>query len=250
MQVTVQLNLKDTIAPADLLAWLSLGQMLDSGQAFSEKPSAAETADLQETFAAKAQESYAELQANTEHDNRAANSTINTPATTPTPAPVSEPQARRKQGRPRKAAAAATPVQPAAPAGFEPPPGIVYQPPPAAIAPPLAEPLQQAYPPGAYPPGISTPPPPQPAVAMPPASSPPAYVNGAEMRLEDFKAEAFNIQTAAAERGLQSAYPFNMARSNTWPDGSPKPFSTMQMDSVPPDQRRKLLDACLSLLTA
>jgi len=148
------------------------------------------------------------------------------------------------------------------------PPGVTqpaFAPPPAGVAaPPVQVPAQQmeqgggfAIPPGAVggngfapPPAVLTPPVAQPpAAAMPPTAPPPPAPDGT-LSLEDYKAQVMQLQNAAQAAQKTAAYPFNIIRADTWPDGSPKPFKTMMHDSVPPEFRQLVLDWSAHLLNS
>ena len=77
---------------------------------------------------------------------------------------------------------------------------------------------------------------------MPPAATVPPGPNG-EISLEEFKRQANELHTLAQSRGLQKAFPFNIMRAETWPNGAPKDFVTMSIEQVPPHRRQDVLDA-------
>jgi hypothetical protein len=166
-----------------------------------------------------------------------------------TPAETTAGAAAPKRGR-RKATADIAAAQAAAMTTAEPTP--------AAATAPLQQTTNPALPPGvqpggfAIPPGASAPqqaqPVPPPDAAMPKADPPPPANAGGEMRLEDFKAECVAIYQEAQSRGLTAAYPFNVVKSETWPDGSPKPFRFLNPDSTPPEFRRRVLDECMAIM--
>jgi hypothetical protein len=159
------------------------------------------------------------------------------------------------------------------------PPGVTqpaFTPPPVGVAAMSTQQAEQgggfAIPPGAVggngfaPQGMSTPmappagtnggpgsvpvaPPPAPAAAMPSAAPPSPAPNGV-VSLEDYKAQVLQLQNAAQAASKTNAYPFNIIRADTWPDGTPKPFKTMMHDSVPPEHRQLVLDWSAHLLNS
>jgi hypothetical protein len=84
-----------------------------------------------------------------------------------------------------------------------------------------------------------------PVAAVPPVALPPEAVANGVMSLDDFKARAFEVQTEAQAKGKPQAYPFNIMRADTWPNGAPKGFATMSFDQVPPDMRESVIKASI-----
>ena len=70
------------------------------------------------------------------------------------------------------------------------------------------------------------------------------------MTLEDFKAEALAMHSAASGKGLiMTASPINRMRNPNWLDGTPKGWNTLNVDAVPAADRQRIINECLEVLT-
>jgi hypothetical protein len=131
---------------------------------------------------------------------------------------AAQPGTGRRGRRPRAALTPDVPEgQPAAPAG----PAL-----PAAMRPPANAASMGLPPAGSLPATGPTPP------AMPRAQPMPADGNGV-MMMDDFRAVCIDI-----ERG-KPGLPFNTFRRDTWRDGTPKGWSSITIDNVPPADRAR-----------
>ena len=285
MKLTVELYLKPDVAQVDIDQFFTWAQRIDSGPAvlqsatFGEQtltrvgpvdfvapapaaaapplevPTAVAPAGANPTWQAPAQGglTHTEAAASASEDDGA--DEVGEPDTKPNAALPGAPVVPLPKKRGRKstatraaeiaAEAAAATAQANAPASPPPPafggalpPGIALPAGSPAVAPVTAS---VAPPPGA----VAAAPP---AVAMPVAAPPAATANGA-LTLEDFKREALDLHAAATGKGLATAYPLNRIRATTWLDGSPKGWHTLNMDAVPADDRQRILDECMNVLT-
>lgn len=254
MKITVEINVSHDALQEDLGYWLALGRKLDiddvvlksAAQSFMYGQSSEQIQDDQKIavpidtvkdtdVAAKGAEPESEDEGETEEQQPAGN----------LPPGVAPPTTGNRRGpRGRKAAKTAE-EQVQALAGQE----LQASPQPETRQPSTGLPPGVTMPAG-LPPGVTAPAPAEPQVAMPKVevTSASADANGV-MALEDFKAEAMALYNEAQSQGKPSAYPFNIIRAETWPDGSAKDFQTMAMDKVPAAQRRRVLDASVLVLS-
>jgi len=139
---------------------------------------------------------------------------------------AAQPGTGRRGRRPRAALTPDVPEgQPAAPAA---PAGPA---PPAAMRPPANAASMGLPATGPTPP------------AMPRAQPMPADDNGV-MTMDDFRAICVDIQTA------KPSLPFNTFRLNTWRDGTPKGWSSITIDNVPPADRARCVQEMQAALLA
>jgi hypothetical protein len=120
---------------------------------------------------------------------------------------------------------------------------------PAALPPGVSPMISGAAPSGAPPgvggaaAGVGSPPGVAPVAAAVPAQTPaPPLAEGQFMTVDDFKTQAMAIHSEAQKINKATAYPFNIIRAENWPDGSAKAWKTMTMDTVPAEDRQRVLD--------
>ena len=249
MDITVRLTLAEDFNAATLQQWLVMGRELDAGLPSTVAYAVGDTSKTVTSFAGahplgEGRQMELPLTDVDDESNPIGPVGVVPPGVAQSGKPKSSRGGRRANAATAEAQAAAmqgagtapetqqAPVSPpsTAPAGFAVPPGVVRQEP-------------QAVP-------ATTTTATEPQAAMPKTEPPTAAQNvDGVMSLEDYKAEALSVFNAAKERNMTRAYPFNVMRqADVWPDGSPKAWATMNADSVPPDQRRLVLEHCMLLL--
>ena len=267
MEITVRLNVRADADPVAVAQFLEWGRRLDAGPTVTHGVA---VGDMSRTVTGPAEEIERAMGAGSVTEQPHEQPTWTGPAAgglTPVEAaaaetPPAKPAGRRRRGAGTAAEQAEALGAPATTVVPQAPPQSAAAPPSRAL-PPGVQPGGFAIPPGASPPGAQpttqqpqpaaqqSPPvvqQPEPAAAMPAAVPPSAPAANGAMALEDFKAEANAIYAEAQAKGKYDAYPFNVWRRATWPDGAAKPFTCISADSVPPEFRRRVLDECLGML--
>ena len=262
MKITFEITPKDGVDPlifGQAIAWL---QQIDAGAVVNVFPPAL-TGHSTENEALRRGEYRPPGNENTEEESEEAESAANAAVTSDlaTAAAAVGPKKRGRKPKAQTAEAQVAALTGASPAGAL-PPGVTqpaFAPPPAGVAaalPPSAQTQSEqgagfAIPPGAVGGnGFAPAAPPPPEAAMPAAAPPPPQAPNGALSLEDYKAQVMQFQTAAQSANKPNAYPFNIIRAQTWPDGTPKPFNTMMHDSVPPEFRQLVLDWSAHLLNS
>jgi len=225
MRISVEIELRHNADPVAVQQWLQWGRELDKGpQSLLSELRAGQKEPL-----VPVPETLTEAEPPQGDDSDLPEEVVPPPSAAVPPGVTAGP---RPRGRPRRNPAT-TEQQVAA---------LEASAAEASPPPPVQAPASAPTPSFAAPPGVA---PPQPVAAMPPVQPAPPPVNGAVMAMDDFRTALFELQTEAQNAGKQIAIPFNVMRTaGVWPDGSPKSWSTMMADKVPPEERTKLIEQC------